>query len=174
MNSIKQTYVIAARPEEVWRALTDPTVIRKWSGGPAEFPLEVGARYSLWDGDFGGEIVEVVPVQKLAQTWEPSYWTVEDSVVTFTLIPQRGGTRVDLLHENVEPSDYEGTRQGWDLYYLGAIKRMLERPVPPRRGAETKTKTVTSRKTIKKAAKRKTRAKAKPTAASRKTTKKRK
>ena len=37
-----------------------------------------------------------------------------------------GTTLVDLVHENVEDSDYDGTDEGWDIYYLGAIKRMLE------------------------------------------------
>ena len=126
MNTIKQTYEIAATPAQVWRALTNPKVIRKWSDADADFPLEPGAMYSLWDGSIGGKIVEVVPRKKLAQTWKPENWTIEDSVVTFTLTPVAKGTRVDLLHENVEEWDFEGTSAGWDAYYLGAIKRMLE------------------------------------------------
>ncbi|MBI5653836.1 MAG: SRPBCC domain-containing protein [Chloroflexi bacterium] len=133
MNTIKQTYEIAATPAQVWRALTDPKVIRKWSDADAIFPLEPGAAYSLWDGTIGGQIVEVVPRKKLAQTWKPENWTRDDSVVTFTLTPVSKGTRVDLLHENVEEWDFEGTREGWDAYYLGAIKRMLEaKPVKTR------------------------------------------
>ena len=130
MNTIKQTYVIAASPEEVWRALTDPAMIREWSGAGCEFPLEVGAVYSLWDGSIGGEIVEVVPMQRLVQTWKPEDWTRTDSVVRFTLVPEEGTTLVDLVHENVEEDDYEGTDEGWDIYYLGAIKRMLEARKP--------------------------------------------
>lgn len=126
MNDIEQTYEIAASPAQVWRALTDPAVIRKWSGADAVFPLEVGSAYALWDGSIGGEIVQVVPLQKLVQTWKPQDWTRTDSVVTFTLTPQGKGTRVDLVHANVEESDYDGTSEGWDAFYLGAIKRMLD------------------------------------------------
>ncbi len=133
MKTIRQTYEIRATPEQVWRALTDPDLIAEWSGAPAEFPLEVGATYSLWSGDIGGQIMEMVPNQRLVQTWEPEGWTTEDSVVAFVLVPTDLGTRIELVHENVEDWDYEDTSDGWDSFYLGAIKRMLEAETPDKR-----------------------------------------
>jgi uncharacterized protein YndB with AHSA1/START domain len=126
MKSINQTYTIAATPAEVWRALTEPELIEEWSGADAKFEPTVGVEYSLWDGSIVGKIVKIVPHQKLVQTWKPDDWTIENSVVTFTLTPTDDGTLVELLHENVEEFDFEGTTEGWDLYYLGAIKRMFE------------------------------------------------
>ena len=126
MDPIKQTYHINASPEEVWRALTDPAMIERWSEADAEFEPAVGAEYALWDGNIGGEIVAVEPHKKLVQTWQPENWERDDSVVTFTLTPVGTKTRVDLLHENVEEFDYAGTRVGWHAYYLGAIKRMFD------------------------------------------------
>ena len=126
MSDIKQTYDIAASPTEVWRALTDPVVIREWSGATAEFPVAVVAPYSLWNGDIRGRVLEMEPSRRLVQTWQPKDWTRTDSVVTFTLTPRGKGTRVDLVHVNVEASDFDGTTEGWDAYYLGAIKRMFE------------------------------------------------
>lgn len=138
MNSIRQVYIIAAPPEDVWRALTDPKEIREWSGAAALFPLEVGAKYALWNGEIVGRIVEFAPNRRLVQTWKPQDWTVENSVVTFTLTPHgSSGTQVDLYHENVEGRDYAGTNEGWDIYYLGAIKRMLEGR-PQKRSAPAK------------------------------------
>lgn len=126
MNSIKQTYLIHASPQQVWRALTDPRLIEKWSGASATFEPEVGTDYSLWDGSIVGGILDVVTNELLVQTWKPSDWTVDNSVVTFTLTRVGDKTQVDLLHENVEESDYAGTSEGWDIYYLGAIKKMFE------------------------------------------------
>jgi uncharacterized protein YndB with AHSA1/START domain len=102
MQTIKQIYLIAASPAEVWRALTDPEMIAEWSGADAVFEPTVGAEYELWDDSFCGKIVEAIPNQKLVQTWQPNYWETEDSVVTFTLTPVGDKTRVALLHENVE------------------------------------------------------------------------
>ncbi len=140
MNSIRQVYIIAAPPKDVWRALTDPNEIRKWTGASALFPVEVGAKYALWNGEITGKIVEVDPNRRLVQTWKPQDWTIENSVVTFTLTPHgKFGTQVDLYHENVEGKDYSGTNESWDLYYLGAIKKMLEgravKAAPPKKAA---------------------------------------
>ena len=129
MNTIKQTYLINASPEKVWRALTEPEMIEQWSDADAEFEPRQGAEYALWDGSIVGEVVAVVPRKKLAMTWQPGHWTIEDSLVTFTLMPVGNQTRVDLLHEHVEEFDYAGTSAGWDLYYLGAIKRMFEKKI---------------------------------------------
>ncbi len=142
MNRIEQTYLIAASPKRVWQELTDPVHIRKWSGAPAEFALQVNAPYSLWGGDICGRIVEFVPEQSLVQTWKPANWTAGNSVVRFTLTPVGRRTRVDLVHENVEESDYVGTSEGWDIYYLGVIKRRLESESKGKRAASTKAKTV--------------------------------
>jgi uncharacterized protein YndB with AHSA1/START domain len=138
MDRIEQTYVIEATPEQVWKALTDPEVIAEWSGAPAVFAAEPGSAYSLWDGQIGGSIVEVVPFERLVQTWKPSDWTVEDSVVTFSLSPSDGGTRVDLVHENVQDWDYAGTNEGWDIYYLGVIKKKLEQSTPAKQAPAAK------------------------------------
>jgi uncharacterized protein YndB with AHSA1/START domain len=136
MNTIKQTYLIDASPAEVWRALTEPEIIELWSDADAEFEPRQGAEYALWDGSIVGEVVAVVPRKKLAMTWQPDHWIVQDSLVTFTLTPVGKQTRIDLLHEHVEAFDYEGTREGWDAYYLGAIKRMFEKKIAKSRNTK--------------------------------------
>lgn len=154
MNKIEQTYDIAATPAQVWRALTDPKIIEEWSGADAVFPLQAGEEYSLWDGSIGGKILAVVPRKKLAQSWKPNNWEREDSVVTFMLTPTGTGTRVTLLHENVEEWDYDGTREGWDIYYLGAIKRMLDTK-PAKKAKAVKGKTTPKQKPVSKTASKK-------------------
>ncbi len=125
-RKIEQSYTIKATPAAVWRALTDPKEIEKWSGAWVHFVPQAGAEYAFWNGDIGGVVMEAAPRKKLVQTWKPENWSRTDSVVTFTLSAAKGGTRVDLLHENVEDWDYDATSEGWDVYYLGEIKRMLE------------------------------------------------
>ncbi len=138
---IKQTYDLKASVAAVWRALTDVEEIQQWSGANAFFVAQAGALYTLWDGQIGGKILEIVPQKKLVMTWKPENWTREDSVVTFTLTPTKSGTRIDLLHENVEEDDYNGTDEGWEVYYLGEIKRMLEARAVVKPAAKAKKKT---------------------------------
>ena len=130
MLRIEKTYRIKASPERVWAALTDATLQAKWTGAGARFDARAGGKYQLWDDYVSGEIVEFVPPKRLKQTWIPNNWAIQNSAVTFTLTKIRGGTQVDLLHENVQPEDYEGTANGWDEVYVGAIKAMLEAENP--------------------------------------------
>ena len=145
-RNIEQTYDIKASPEEVWRALTDPKEIAEWSGANAYFVPQAGAMYTLWNGDITGKILKAEPPALLSQTWQPKDWTRTDSVVTFMLGRSKAGTKVVLLHENVEDADFGGTNEGWDIHYLGAIKKMLEtrtrimraKPAAPAKKAATK------------------------------------
>lgn len=148
MNRIEQSYLIAAPLEEVWSALTDPTVIKEWSGATATYAAQPDMEYSLWDGSIAGRILEVEPKKRLYKTWKPDTWTRDDSVVTFFLTPVKGGTRVDLVHENVQESDFEGTSEGWNQYYLGAIQRMFE----PKRKPSLAKKSSSIKRRIKKSA----------------------
>ena len=160
-RSIEQTYDIKAAPEEVWRALTDPQEIREWSGANGYFIPQPGAMYTLWDGQITGKVLKVEPNVLLSQTWQPIEWTRTDSVVTFMLGRSKAGTKVVLLHENVEDSDYDGTTEGWDIYYLGAIKKMLEKRAKSSQAA----KGIKAGKTV---AKRAAAKKSKPTSKSKK------
>jgi uncharacterized protein YndB with AHSA1/START domain len=157
MKPIQQTYLINASPAQVWRALTDPKIIEAWSGADAKFEPTVGADYALWDKSICGKVIAVTPRKQLAQTWQPADWQRTDSVVTFTLTPVGNKTRVDLLHENVEEFDYDGTTEGWDVYYLGAIKRMFAARVPKKQAVVkkkvTRKKQVTTKKSVKKTTK---------------------
>jgi uncharacterized protein YndB with AHSA1/START domain len=156
-RSIEQTYDIKASPEEVWRALTDPKEIKEWSGANAYFVPQPGAMYTLWNGDITGKVLKAEPNALLSQTWQPKDWKRTDSVVTFMLGHSKEGTKVVLLHENVEEDDYDGTNDGWDEYYLGAIKKMLEartrviaRKKPAAKKQTTKAKSVSAKKKSKK------------------------
>lgn len=156
MLTIEQTYIIYAPPEQVWAALTDPILQAQWTGQPAAYDARMGGAYKLWDDYVSGEVVEFDPPNKLAQTWKPGDWTIDNSVVSFTLTPVPEGTRLDLLHINVEPTDYKGTMEGWQTVYVGAIKDMLEGDDEPMQEIVTKkapAKKAAAKKAIKKAAK---------------------
>jgi uncharacterized protein YndB with AHSA1/START domain len=47
VNRIEQSPIINAPPGEVWNALTDATLIRKWSGAAALFPFASNAHSIL-------------------------------------------------------------------------------------------------------------------------------
>lgn len=117
--------VIAADPEEVFAALTNPFQIEIWSGYPAEMKAEAGYVFSLWEGDITGVNLEVVPNRRLVQEWFFGEQE-EQSLVEIRLKKEGGKTLLELKHTHIPAEAYEEITEGWREYYLGSMKEMLE------------------------------------------------
>lgn len=124
--AIKKTYIINVPVEKVWEALTVPAVIESWGAGEDVVMDEsVGTEFSLWDGDVTGTNVEVVPCEKLVQHWYGGDWK-KPSILTIELLPVKEGTKVLLTHTDVPIEEENAFSEGWDEYYFGPMKRVLE------------------------------------------------
>jgi len=126
MSVIKQTYEMNAKPSDVFEALVNPDIIQHWSGDEAKMSAEVGGTFSLWGGQMFGTNLEVVPNKKLVQEWCYDQWA-QPSKVTLTLKGKGKTTTVTLLHEDVPEKSLKSIAEGWDSYYLGAIREMFEK-----------------------------------------------
>jgi uncharacterized protein YndB with AHSA1/START domain len=102
--------VLPHPPELVWKTLTTGELIRRWLM-PNDFEPAVGRRFTFqtkpmggWDGVVHCEVLELIPNEKLVYSWKggsesnPAYGAPLDSVVTWTLTPVDGGTRLRLVH----------------------------------------------------------------------------
>lgn len=126
MKTINQTYLIKASPKKVWQALTDPSIIDKWGGGPVRMNEQVGTEFSLWGGDIHGKNIKVVKGKQLVQEWFSGKWE-KASKVTFTLVEKDSKTELNLLHEDVPDEEVKDIDEGWKEYYLGPLKELLEK-----------------------------------------------
>lgn len=117
--------VIAADPEEVFAALTNPFQIEIWSGYPADMKAETGYVFSLWEGDITGVNLEVIPTRRLVQEWFFGEQE-EQSLVEIKLKKEGGKTLLELKHTHIPAEAYEEITEGWREYYLGSMKEMLE------------------------------------------------
>lgn len=97
-------------PERVWRALTDPDELEAWLM-ENDFEPRVGHRFQFrdeprpgWRGVVDCEVLEVDEPRRLSYTWRGDE-DGEPTVVTFTLEPDDGGTRLRLEH-----TDFRGLR----------------------------------------------------------------
>jgi uncharacterized protein YndB with AHSA1/START domain len=113
---------LAATPERVWRAVTDPVALAAWlwppaAGTSAEVDLRVGGGYALTADRAGlavrGEYQLVEAPHRLAFTWQ---WAgeAEQTLVTIELAAVDGGTELTLTHERfASASDRDDNLQGW-------------------------------------------------------------
>jgi uncharacterized protein YndB with AHSA1/START domain/uncharacterized protein YciI len=157
---ILATVTIAAPPERVFRAITEPGEIVRWWGSDELYRTTNhtadlrpgGAWRSEGKGSDGtpfsveGEFTVVEPPHRLSMTWRPAWDGGNVTTVSYLLEPTEGGTRLTLRHEGF------GTREsacrdhgtgwprvlGWLGAYLGADaqsekpKFFLTRLIPPR------------------------------------------
>ena len=124
MKNLTKKYQINASSEEVYKALTDPSLIEKWSGQPAEMDIKPGGKFSLWGGSIHG-INKEISKNKITQDWQEKNWE-KSSKVTFNIREENDTTYLELIHDEIPEDSFNSIDNGWDEYYLGPLKKMLE------------------------------------------------
>jgi uncharacterized protein YndB with AHSA1/START domain len=128
-------------PETIWKTLTSGELMARWLGmTPAGFAPVVGNRFTYrttpagkWDGTIRCEVREVIPHERFVYSWRGGhennvgYGAPLDTIVTFTLEPADGGTRLRLVHSGFvlprNDSAYRNMSGGWSqvVPQIGAI-----------------------------------------------------
>ena len=124
----------ACPQDRLWRALTQPHLIAEWLM-KNDFAAVVGHRFNL-SGDWGGvldcEVLAVDPGKLLSYTWNHAH---DDpafdlrSVVTFTLSPTAGGTRLRMEQSGFAPAQkqaFGGAQAGWRQFF-GKLEQVVAR-----------------------------------------------
>lgn len=124
MKTFKKSYTIHAPLDEVYEALVEPEVIREWSGAEAEMDLKPNGSFSLWGGTIHG-VNLYISKNQIIQDWKEDIWE-EYSRVTFNLSEKNGVTTIDLIHELIPDRGFTSIVKGWDEYYIGPLKELLE------------------------------------------------
>lgn len=117
-------------PDKIWRALTEGQLIEQWLM-KNDFEPVVGRRFNLrstpvpnWDGVIGGEVLVVEPHVRLSFSWSTMGM---ESVVTWTLTPNEGGTLLRMEHSGFpseESASYKGAKYGW-TNFMGNLERVV-------------------------------------------------
>ncbi|MBI2908949.1 MAG: SRPBCC domain-containing protein [Chloroflexi bacterium] len=127
-KTIRQTVTFKASPHDVYEALMDSRKHTKFTGGKARISRKVGGRFTVYDGYAEGTNLELIPDEKIVQTWRASDWQEGHySKVTFVLEPFGGGTRLTFVQTDVPDIWCEDVGQGWRDYYWKPLKQMLEK-----------------------------------------------
>jgi uncharacterized protein YndB with AHSA1/START domain len=114
------TATIPASPDEVFATWLDSRGHSTMTGGEATMSDEVGATVSAWDGYITGRNLELVPGQRIVQSWRTSQFddAHEDSVITVLLQAIDDGTLLTLEHKNVPDDQRSYEEGGWQSNYF--------------------------------------------------------
>ena len=112
---------IDAPPERVYEYFTRPQALLSWMGDYALLEPQPGGRFHLdvKGAPVRGHFLDLDPPCRLLISWgyagsdrlPPGTSTVE-----IRLTADRGGTRVDLEHRDLPPSERPGHASGWTHY----------------------------------------------------------
>lgn len=130
---------ISATPADVFKALTNPKVIKQWMGPgdvecvAVEADPRIGGSYRFHmrsdEGDHIaiGKYLEIDPATKLVFTWSWESGTVKDSKVTIDLKASGSKTDLELVHELLpSKDDVEQHTGGWNAC-LDQLAALLKR-----------------------------------------------
>jgi len=132
-RAVRLDFDLAAPPEKVWRALTQSDLLARWlmpnnmvakTGHKFQFksPVPAGA---AWDGTVNCEVLEATPPKRLRLTWVGGGI---DTVVSWTLTPSAGGTRLHLEQAGFGPDQpwaYDGATYGWQKFIGQELPKLL-------------------------------------------------
>jgi len=115
---IKLRHVYKHPVSAVWKALTTPELHAKWWAAGDVRPV-VGHKFDLDMGNFGKQACEVLKVEheKLIQYRFSAGFL--NTLITWELSPENGGTRLTLTHEGFNLDSplgrqaFEGMKNGW-------------------------------------------------------------
>lgn len=127
-------------PEAIWATLVRPELMARWLRmTPVGFEPVVGNRFTYqtsaageWDGTIRCEVVDVVPHRRLAYSWRGGheanvgYGSRLDAVVTLTLEPVEGGTRLRVVHSGFELPRNETAYRNMSGGWTGVVARIGE------------------------------------------------
>lgn len=120
-------FTLSAKPERVMQLLTDPALIRKWSGEVGVVEPVVGGKVEMFDGWVKGQVTKT-GANELAYTWKTTEWPEEalPSEVHFFLKKDEAGTKV-LLHHFGFPDEKErdSHRSGWTDFFFDPMEDFI-------------------------------------------------
>ena len=105
------------KPEKLWRALTQPHLIKEWLMN-SDFAPELGHKFKF-TADWGAidcEVKEIEANRTLSYSWD-AYGL--ESVVTWTLTPTETGTMLRMEQTGFrqdQPMFYGGAKMGWPKF----------------------------------------------------------
>ena len=99
---------------KVWSALTDSSQMKNWYFDIADFSTDLHTEFSFYEPggenkyQHHGQILEVIPQEKLKYTWSYPEFSKDKTIVKWILQDEGDQTLVILTHKGLENFDHLG------------------------------------------------------------------
>lgn len=125
--TIHQEITINAAPKTVYEILIGSERFTEMSGGAeAKISLDVGGEVSLFGGAIQARNIELVPGQRVVQTWRSADWpNGVHSLVRFELNADGGNTKLNF-EQCGHPAEAEShLSEGWQKMYWAPMNALV-------------------------------------------------
>ncbi len=134
-RTVKQRYFIKAPPAKVFKALTEPRLLKKWFLMSAKLSPRKGGNYAFtWQGGASqsGKVLNYVRDRSLSLSWPQVQKgkALGTTRATFRLKPKDDGTILDISHTGFKSGslwteNHAAVCSGW-AYFLLNLKSVLQ------------------------------------------------
>jgi activator of HSP90 ATPase len=129
---IRQSVVLPAAVDVLFDMYLDPAAHGAFTGFPVTIGGEPGTAFRAFDGQLSGTMLVAVRPQLIVQSWRSTKFAADDPDSTLILMfsPDASDAncgRIDLVHLDVPPHDYQGVTEGWQKYYWAPWRAYFER-----------------------------------------------
>lgn len=116
-----------ATAKQIYKAWLSTQGHSKMTRGTAYMSDKVGDKFTAWEGYITGENLELVPYDKIVQSWRSSNFKDNegDSQIKIALVEKGKETELTLIHSNV-PESGEHYIKGWDEHYFEPMKTYFD------------------------------------------------
>jgi activator of HSP90 ATPase len=119
---IQQSIVLPAPAARLFEMYLDPIAHGAFTGFPVTIGEKPGATFAAFGGQLSGTILAVVQSRLIVQSWRSVKFNASDAdsklVLSFSLVEgQSEQGRIDLVHVDVPPHDFQDVTAGWQKYY---------------------------------------------------------
>jgi len=126
-KNLRQTVTFRAKANAVYELLMDAKKHSALAGDEAKISRRIGGRFNI-GGYIQGVNLELVPDQKIVQTWRYEDWPEGHySTATFSFKENNGKTKMTFTQVGIPAQFYEDIKQGWIDFYWNPIKEILEK-----------------------------------------------
>jgi len=118
------TTSVPASAQEIYDAWLDSLAHSEMTGVAASMSDEIDAEVSAWDGYITGRNLELLPGERIVQSWRTTQFSDEheDSIITLTFEEAEDGTLITLVHSNVPDEHTSYERGGWEQRYFEPMR----------------------------------------------------
>ena len=121
---ISLKFILYAKPEQVFKTLTEPALIEKWSNAKGELQPKKDGKFTWFDDWAVGTVITAVPNESITFTWKSGEWAknIKDSMVSIQLSGHKAGTEILLNHANLPSAEeLKKHKNGWIDYVLDPL-----------------------------------------------------